>query len=709
MTRKFSILLMLHVLLAFSVSAQEETPVASIDIPAQNLLKFNRFLINPTFSTVNEDNSYLNFYHRNQWIKFDDNYQTYLASYSGRVGDRTGLGLSIYHQKFATISNFGVMANYAYGVKLAEKSNLTFGFNLSYYDSGVDPDGIDPTQPNDPALADLDGSSLLSFQPGINLSVGSFDVGFYAENLFDYNLKTSSSLTDFGEKTFSGHLMYTNRFENGSGILENGKMSLLSRARTRGGEDVTLSGSLILDLPKVGWVQAGYDDFYGIAAGVGFNLTQRLSLGYTIEKGIKDQVSNFGATHEVSFAYSFTPTLTENRVFDDIENDLQIVEQAVDSTSVETKTEKDAEIEKLRAQVAENDMIIEEMMFRQDSIEQARQKDIDRRFAYLLKFIKDEADRGNQQKVEQAVTQAVQDMKEGKEFNAPEISSEVYADNSSGNREKAPAATAETSKEKTNQYINYDKPVLTTTATDRVAGVDKGYYAIANVFSKERYLNDFLAELESKGIKAGVFKKGNLNYVYLGRYNNFQEAKQAYANNFNGSYEQKAWVLRVKNSDRTNTVLASNTENNKRGEDANSGKNTTQNNIDFDPSYENFIQRRGGVISECTERYVNNLIRPFTAVYSDTRLAEEEPAERGDSKGYYLVANVFDNMNNARRFVDSLKQQGIKANIYINPINNYKYVYLEKFDTWKKAMVSYRSGIKKQYQNDIWIMPVGSS
>jgi type IX secretion system PorP/SprF family membrane protein len=113
------------------VQAQEQDPYIPIDIPAQNLLKFNRFLLNPTFSTVREDKSYLNLYHRNQNIQFDNTFNTYLLSYSGRIGDRSGVGLSLYSQKAGTITNYGVMANYAYGLKLNDKSNFTFGFNMS--------------------------------------------------------------------------------------------------------------------------------------------------------------------------------------------------------------------------------------------------------------------------------------------------------------------------------------------------------------------------------------------------------------------------------------------------------------------------------------------------------------------------------------------------------------------------------------------------
>src|SRR5690606_1233351 len=148
--------------------------------------------------------------------------------------------------------------------------------------------------------------------------------------------------TEFEDKTFTAHLMYTNRFKNGVGMLENARFSALTRARRMADQDLNFSGSLIIDMPKLGWIQGGDDDFYGIAAGVGFNLTKRLSLGYTIEKGIRDQISNFGVTHEINFAYSFQAILSENRVYEDLledENLLVLEEEPKDSL-----IGKDAEI-----------------------------------------------------------------------------------------------------------------------------------------------------------------------------------------------------------------------------------------------------------------------------------------------------------------------------------------------------------------------------
>lgn len=704
--------------------AQEDVPVASIDIPAQNLLKFNRFLINPTFSTVNEDNSYINLYHRNQWVSFDDNFQTYLGSYSGRISDRSGLGLSIYHQKFGTIANFGAIANYAYGIRLSQHSNLTFGFNLSYYNSGVDKSNINPSQPNDPTIADLENGSLLTFQPGINLSIGSFDIGLYAEDAFDYNFKTSESLTEFKDKTFSAHLMYTNRFDNGVGMLENARFSALTRARRMGDEDLSFSGSLILDMPKLGWIQGGYDDFYGVAAGVGFNLTKRLSLGYTIEKGIRDQISNFGVTHEINFAYSFQPILTENRVFEDLLEDENLL--VLEEESKDPLTGKDAEIARLQNLVDENNMIIDEMMFRQDSIEEARKNDINKRFAYILKFINDNKSNPNQNQVKKQVVDMLKEIDENA-YAAAQKKYETDFVHLNGSDKKQTSTDIQSPNKRTRvspkpvgkPYVGSSKVLTASTATTST-NVDDGAYVIANVYKGETYMRSFMDELQKQGIASGSFSHNGLNYVYLERYNNLSEARKYYLSDVKEKYQGDVWLLHIEHDSgvdhtKLNTVYAN-------ADTGNSASVKQEVEITYDDPFtakadkeQAFKDYSGQVdydaasmqngLSQCLDRYVSRIFNSDKRGYSNTEVVNQSDTPSG--KQYYIIANVFADGKNANRYINELKKDGYDAEIYINPKNKYKYVYLRKFDNWNSALKSYKSNVN--FKNDIWIMPIKST
>ena len=696
MLKKSVLYLLLFVFATMKVSGQEENPFVAYDVPAQNLLKYNRFLINPTFSTVREDKSYINLLHRNQSVQFDDNNQNYFLSYSGRISDRTGLGLSLYSQQSGTLSNFGVLANYAYGVKLNDKSNLTFGANVSYYNSGFD-QGRASTVEVDPFLAGLQDQNLLSFQPGLNLSYGKFDVGVFAENLFDYNLKTSESLTEFKDKTFSGHLQYTHQFENQTGIFEEGRLMPLARVRKIGEEDVTLGGSLILDLPKLGWIQAGYDSFYGAAAGVGFNLNRRISLGYTMEKGLSNNFDNFGLTHEISFAYSFSPNLTEDRVMleDDYEDDL--VQNNLEPENIATNEE----IEELKQKLAENDAIIEELMFRQDSLEATRQTDLERRFEMVMRMVRNETN-GDRPDLENRAKELFMDddrrtgVASALKPRKTEDTSTLDILNNDKQQDRV-AATDDIIDTKVNDLVQPKDAVVANRPRKVVKPVSKpevvqdgvksrkfknlpnvtdGYYVVANVYKGGKYMDNFLTTLNNKGINADYIDNPNngLKYVYLQRYETFEDAVAAHDSKLNGMYDGAMWIMNVENK-YTNEAYASNVNK----------------------------------IKEKSSKYDSDLLTTNVVVKDNVGSNDADPKSyviEGTGSGYYLIANVFANPNNAKKFVKLLNSFGLSASYFINPKNNYRYVYLKKHDSWTNALISYYSKLNDAYNDKMWIMRV---
>lgn len=717
MLKKSVLYLLLFVFAIMKVSGQEESPFVSYDVPAQNLLKYNRFLINPTFSTVREDKSYINLLHRNQSVQFDDNNQNYFLSYSGRISDRTGLGLSLYSQREGTLSNFGVLANYAYGIKLNDKSNFTFGANVSYYQSGFD-NGRASTVEEDPFLAGLQDQSLLSFQPGFNLSYGKFDVGMFAENLFDYNLKNSESVTDFKDKTYSAHLQYTHQFENQNGIFEQARLMPLARVRKVGEEDVTLGGSLILDLPKLGWIQGGYDSFYGAAAGVGFNLNERISLGYTMEKGLSNNFDNFGLTHEISVAYSFTPNLTEDRVMleDDFEDDL--VQNDEEPENIATNEE----IEELKMKLAENDAIIEELMFRQDSLEAIRQSDLERRFAMVMRMVRNETN-GERPDLEQRAKALFLDEESNTQVasnynpsnsgaadnqnqgvNESQQDRVVVAANQQNNSvvERQTVAESNTADNSTANR-NYQTQVqpknvvvanrrTTTTATEtttevaqdavksrrfkNLPDVTDGYYVVANVYKGGQYMNNFIDDLNEKGIQADYIDNPNtgLKYVYLQRFETFEDAVAAHDSKFNGAYDGAMWIMNVDNK-YSNEAYASNVNK----------------------------------LKEKSSKYDSNVLTSNEVVRDNVESRDVDSRSyviEGAGSGYYLIANVFANPNNAKKFVALLNSFGLSASYFINPKNNYRYVYLKKHDSWTNALISYYSKLNDAYDDKMWIMRV---
>ncbi|MGB5188467.1 PorP/SprF family type IX secretion system membrane protein, partial [Robiginitalea sp.] len=662
MKNRLLLFLALIALMPFTGLGQEDNPFIVYDVPSQNLLKFNRFLINPTFSTAREDKSYVNLLHRNQSVSFDDNNQSYFLSYSGRIGDRSGAGLSIYTQREGTLSNYGILANYAYGIKLSDKSNFTFGANFSYYNSGFDESRANPLE-FDPFLSGFQDSSLLTFQPGFNISYDAFDFGVYAENLFDYNLKTSESLTSFSEKTFSSHLQYTHQFGSNRGVLEGGRLMPLARVRRVGEDNFVLGGNLILDLPKIGWLQGGYDSFYGASAGVGFNLNQRLSIGYTMEKGLSNNFDNFGLTHEISIAFSFTPNLTEDRVMleDDYEDLVQ--NESPDSADEGNEPEETTEIAELRKRLAENDAILAELMFRQDSMEQSRESELENRFERVMRMVRQEtggsrpdledkaeslyyqnnnprtlAGQTKQVKDATAGTVSVQEstpkaVAEATSSRAAEVTQRPAAETQSG---KAPATGSSV---KQRRFRN-------------LPGVMDGYYIVANVYSGTEYMDKFMEDMKARGFDPEFIdnKENGLKYVYLKRFNNWSGAENAALSGFDGNYKGTLWVMNVANR-YTNEAYAENS----------------------------------AKVEAKSSPYDNNVLRKNVIdrdQLSALNKAEKELAVYGAGTEYYIIANVFSKSNNANRFVRFLNSKGMNASYFINPENNYYYVYLKRHENW---------------------------
>lgn len=560
-------MLLTVVFLGLPTQAQEESnPYVRYDVPFQNLLKFNRFLINPTFSSIREDKSYVNFFHRSQSADFDNNRQNYFLSYSGRLNDRVGLGFSIYNQQEGVISNLGVMANYSHGVRLGSESSLTFGVNIPYYVSSFDPSRAVALE-DDPVLREASESSIISFQPGLNLSLGKFDFGVFAQNLVDYNLKTGESLTSFNEKIFSGHVQYAHQFENARGILEDGRLMPLARARFEGSEDIIFGGGIILDLPKLGWIQGGYDQFYGASAGTGFNLNQRLSFGYNFEKSLSNSIANLGVTHEISIAYSFVPNLSKNTF---VANDEDEEKKKIENTAVaeaENNTEKtkqkskldvettlrpynkedraywEERIAKLQEQQEDSYAVIDDLLYQIDSMKQSREQDMEERFEMMMRIVK----RHNGNRIPDIEKHAQKlYLADRKDLDA------IYKEIEASTTNALAANTAKASKDvKTKKEGTFHggafKPIEKFIDLD---GVGQGHYIVANVFKSEVYLKNFMQKLKKEGLDAQYFKNpdNGLNYVYLAKYEENEDAYAAYRSKLKGKYKDEIWIMHVENS-----------------------------------------------------------------------------------------------------------------------------------------------------------------
>ncbi|WP_036155521.1 PorP/SprF family type IX secretion system membrane protein [Maribacter forsetii] len=568
-----------------TVKGQETNANLGSSSTYHNQLFFNRFFINPTFSLVRENKSYLNILHRNQYATFDDNSQNYFLGFSNKLNENTAVGIGVYSQWSGVVQEFGFNANYASSVQLGEKSVLTFGTNVTYFNQGLDKNRIVVSE-DDPQLADARKESKIAIQPGMNLSLGKFDFGLYAEDLLKYNQTTNEFLTELSTKSVKASLQYTHSFEHSRGLFEKARLMPMAQVGQNYDGSLYYFGSLLLDMPNYGWLQTTVDEEYGVAAGVGFNLSEKMSLGYLMEKDLSNEDANLGWNHEITLAYKFKDddlaiSVADNSSDNQIDNIVRNYEEQIAHLIEERDNARKSGRKRQEATANssapvsesslayENKIILDELILRQDSIEVERIAAFEERFELIVRMLRNDIDTTIKSSlqdfsVEENTSYASNDLND----DTMDFVTEPEDAFATASASKATSVTTTTAAaEKASRRANFKElpstrdnfkqmPVKMMVDSD-VIDMNSGYYVIANVYSQTKYMNAFMKELREKGLDPKQFynKENGLYYVYLADYDYKNDAQMAASTDLNGKYNQEKWIMQVSET----TATASNT------------------------------------------------------------------------------------------------------------------------------------------------------
>jgi hypothetical protein len=363
---------------------------------------------------------------------------------------------------------------------------------------------------------------------------------------------------------------------------------------------------------------------------------------------------------------------------------------------------EDEEIVELRRRLAENDAILAELMFRQDSMEQSRQRDLENRFERVMRMVRQETG-GNRPDLEEKAqtmyflnndkTAVAENGGEGKDDRAENRTPAPLTPNTETTTvtpktaiTTSVATSAGQPKDRTEVRTPEALPENTATLPGKTTvkqrkfrdlpGVTDGYYLVANVYSGTKYMEKFIQDMKAAGFEPDVIDnpENGLKYVYLRRFETFTGAEDAVITGLEGSYRGALWVMNVSNK-YTNEAYAA----------------TSEKVASKASKYDDGVLRQ------------NVVERDQLSVAKNT---EQELAVYGEGTAYYIIANVFSDPNNANRFVRYLNSKGLNASYFINPENNYRYVYLKRHENWNSALISYYSKLNDTYDEKMWIMRV---
>lgn len=80
----------------------------------------------------------------------------------------------------------------------------------------------------------------------------------------------------------------------------------------------------------------------------------------------------------------------------------------------------------------------------------------------------------------------------------------------------------------------------------------------------------------------------------------------------------------------------------------------------------------------------------------------------GFPAGYYIIANVFENESNSKKFVSKLNSNGVSATSFSDPKNKNNYVYLAKANEKSVAIDLCNSKLNNTYNDQVWILSVNN-
>lgn len=633
---------------------QESAPNLGTKSTYHNQLFFNRFLINPTFSLVRENKSYINILHRNQYATFEDNDQNYFLGFSNRLNDRTALGISVYSQWSGVVQEFGFNANYATAVRLGDKNKLTFGTNLTYFTEGLDRNRVIVADA-DNKLEESKKESQIAIQPGVTLSLGQFDFGVYATDLFKYNQTTNEFATNLSTKSVKASVQYTYEFMQNRGLLANARLMPLVQVGQNDDGSINYVGSMLLDLPDYGWFQTNFDMDYGLSLGLGFNLSKKMSLGYLLERDLMNEEADLGWNHEVTLAYTLDREHNAKGLFAEGSEDEKVdrivrnYEEQILALKAEVEKNKAGNIKKdvltknaitedALTQVAdrdvmdamanmndadanalayENRLILDELILRQDSIDAARNVDFDKRLASMVAVMKDSLQRSMQLKQQNGA--ATYNTAVASNNTKPEISS---GKDTASEAINSPIATSEKRNTLVAEVTTPVTPVDKMTAIEKITTVVNVDDAVAD--------NTDIAD----------------------------------------SATEEAYTRTLK----------------------------------FEPVHKvlgEIISKPAVTQNADADNMKDGVKLPFKTMKQSDLV--------GVKSGYYVIANVFKSRKYLDAFMGDLKKKGLDAGYFFNKENGLHYVYLADYNYKSDAKTAYVSNMNGQYNADKWIMQVDNT
>ncbi len=353
--------------------------------PLFSAYHFNRFLVNPAFTGI--DNEYRAFgFYRSQWGDMPGRPITGGATIEGSFWEnRIGAGIVVMNDQIGIFNQTNVAVSYAQKIRFAKHHQISIGVQGAAFMNRIDFSSALATDFNDPSIGEQRPMKVaFDLNAGISYKWKTLLVGFCVPQVLQPNAKyTNSSLASPNYK----YVRHYNAFAQYKINLLKEKFNITPTVFMRKGvySGFQFDATLLLDYKNIVFAGAGYRNSFGVITMAGVNIFDMFTIAYafdfTTQNELKGQV---GYTHEITAGFHLATDYKQRKK-----------EEAVakaDKLMTDLQRANDSLAQKLKLAKQKSDSLSKSIQMVADN---SREKKIDSLENIIGKLFKNKPENGN--------------------------------------------------------------------------------------------------------------------------------------------------------------------------------------------------------------------------------------------------------------------------------------------------------------------------
>lgn len=267
---------------------------------------YNTLSVNPAYAGSREALT-VTALHRSQWVDFAGSPKTQtLTLHSPIINEHIGVGLAVVNDKIGPTNNTGIVASFAYRMKLTQKSKLALGLSAGANIFQANLNTLNLDQTNDPVFQNnVNNKTTPNVGFGVYYSRDRFYTGISVPSLIENSF---SEVNQAGGSTLIASEQRHYFFIAG-GLIKLGhnldfKPTTLIKVTAAAPIQADLTASfIIMEKLLLGAMFRTGDAVGGL---IGYDITEQLHIGYSYDWSYGLETSKYNnGSHEIMLRYDF--------------------------------------------------------------------------------------------------------------------------------------------------------------------------------------------------------------------------------------------------------------------------------------------------------------------------------------------------------------------------------------------------------------------